>query len=54
MKGSKGQIRVHPLADLIFKLETAIRHLEAEIGATPMARARLGSRPQRPTCSRRS
>lgn len=42
VKGSVGQIRVNPVADLVLKLESAILRLENEFGLTPMARARLG------------
>ena len=42
VRGSVGQIRVHPLADHCLKLEAAMIRLETELGLTPMARARLG------------
>jgi P27 family predicted phage terminase small subunit len=42
VRGSEGQVRVHPLADYCSKLEAAMIRLETELGLTPMARARLG------------
>lgn len=42
VEGSKGQMRVNPLADYALKVDTAIGKLEAEFGLTPTARARLG------------
>jgi P27 family predicted phage terminase small subunit len=42
VKGSVGQIRLHPLADYCSKLAADIIRLETELGLTPMARARLG------------
>jgi P27 family predicted phage terminase small subunit len=40
--GSKGQLRLNPLADYALKLEQAILRLETELGKTPLARSRLG------------
>lgn len=40
--GSKGQLRLNPLADYALKLEAAIVRLENELGLTPASRARLG------------
>ena len=42
VRGSTGQIRTNPLAELALKLETQILRLENELGLTPMARQRLG------------
>jgi P27 family predicted phage terminase small subunit len=42
VRGSKDQLRLNPVADLVTKLETAILRLETELGLTPMSRARLG------------
>ena len=42
VRGSKDQLRLNPVADLVCKLETAILRLETELGLTPMSRARLG------------
>lgn len=42
VEGSKGQARINPLADQAHRLEQAISKLEAELGLTPLARARLG------------
>lgn len=44
VKGSTGQIRANPLADLALKLESAIGRLEGELGLTPAARQRMGIR----------
>jgi P27 family predicted phage terminase small subunit len=40
--GSKGQMRLNPLADYALKLDATILRLENELGLTPMSRARLG------------
>jgi P27 family predicted phage terminase small subunit len=42
VRGSKDQLRLNPVADLVTKLETIILRLETELGLTPMSRARLG------------
>lgn len=42
VSGSRNQPRLNPIYDLIFKLEGAIHTLETELGASPLARARLG------------
>ena len=42
MSGSRNQPRLNPIYDLIFKLEGSIHTLETELGASPLARARLG------------
>ncbi len=42
VEGSRGQLRINPLATHAQKLETAIARLEGELGVTPAARARLG------------
>jgi P27 family predicted phage terminase small subunit len=44
VKGSTGQIRANPLADLALKLEGSIGRLEGELGLTPAARQRMGIR----------
>ena len=44
VKGSAGQIRANPLADLALKLEGSIGRLEGELGLTPAARQRMGIR----------
>ena len=44
VKGSTGQIRANPLADLALKLEGSIGRLEGELGQTPAARQRMGIR----------
>lgn len=42
VKGSTGQIRSNPLADLALRLDASIVRLEGELGLTPAARRRLG------------
>jgi P27 family predicted phage terminase small subunit len=42
VRGSRDQLRLNPVADLVTKLETIILRLETELGLTPMSRARLG------------
>lgn len=42
VKGSRGQIRVNPVAGYALQLEQQILRLENELGLTPMARQRLG------------
>ncbi len=44
VRGSTGQIRANPLADLALKLEGSIGRLEGELGLTPAARQRMGIR----------
>jgi P27 family predicted phage terminase small subunit len=41
VEGSRGQVRLNPLAVNALKLEAAIARLEADLGLTPAARARL-------------
>jgi len=41
-EGSTGQIRIHPLADRVIKLEPVICKLEADLGLTPKSRMALG------------
>jgi P27 family predicted phage terminase small subunit len=48
VRGSTGQIRANPLADLALKLEGSIGRLEGELGLTPAARQRMGIRLVRP------
>jgi P27 family predicted phage terminase small subunit len=48
VRGSTGQIRANPLADLALKLEASIGRLEGELGLTPAARQRMGIRLVRP------
>lgn len=40
--GSQGQLKIHPLAERILKLEATITALEDKLGLTPRARAQLG------------
>ena len=40
--GSKGQQKLHPLIELVIKLEDKVIKLENELGLTPLARQRLG------------
>ena len=40
--GSKGQQKLHPLIELVIKLEDKVLKLENELGLTPLARQRLG------------
>lgn len=42
VEGSRGQVRLNPLADYLSRLESSMVRLETELGLTPMARARLG------------
>lgn len=42
VEGSRGQVRLNPLADYMNRLEEKVGRLETELGLTPMARARLG------------
>ena len=44
VKGSTGQIRANPLADLALKLEASIARLEDSLGLSPAARQRMGIR----------
>lgn len=48
VRGSTGQIRANPLADLALKLESSIGRLEGELGLTPAARTRMGIAISRP------
>lgn len=40
--GSQGQLKIHPLAERLLKLEATITALEDKLGLTPRARAQLG------------
>ncbi len=40
--GSKGQQKLHPLIELVLKIEDKVLKLENELGLTPLARQRLG------------
>ena len=40
--GSKGQQKLHPMVELVIKLEDKVLKLENELGLTPLARQRLG------------
>lgn len=42
VEGSQGQLKMHPLADRLIKLEATMTALETKLGFTPMDRARLG------------
>jgi P27 family predicted phage terminase small subunit len=42
VKGSKGQVRPHPLAARIDAIESQVRVLEEHLGLTPASRVRLG------------
>jgi P27 family predicted phage terminase small subunit len=42
VKSPRGEIRLNPLADYVFKLQAQILRLEEELGLTPLARQRLG------------
>ena len=44
VRGSTGQIRANPLADLALKLEASIARLEDSLGLSPAARQRMGIR----------
>lgn len=48
VKGSTGQIRTNPLAEHALRLDASILRLEAELGLTPAARARMGIKVRRP------
>jgi P27 family predicted phage terminase small subunit len=48
VRGSQGQVRPNPLADLALRLEVPIAKLEATLGLSPAARQRMGVRLVRP------
>ena len=52
VRGSTGQIRANPLADLALRLDASIVRLENELGVTPAARGRMGIRISAPETPR--